>query len=416
MKFEFGMNREKDNYMKYCLSKTFEQIARVFSIGTVIQTFMLEYGIGESQTALYASLVQIANAVMIFCMIFLAGKIQKEKLAITIVLLASALAPITLLFFALFTNIAVSTAFVVIAIVSLLINLALGLQTVLFYTFPYKVIDMKDFGKFCGIIGTVSYPACLFSIFLMTFFTARFPYFSVMAIFFVIAIIAWGLSAFFLSKLEENNEISAVIDNAQSSDNKKFNIFKYKPVYFMFLPNLLRGFAVGVIGQMIVFGYHDNILNGDTANWVSFLYYAGIMSSNLLYLLFFKNRNTAFYLLLLSGIASVLMPFVVVSGNVYVFLIVYYVMYAILGVFDTMLPVMLTKMIPYEGIGAFTSIRMFLMSVGTAIPGLIFDWLYGIFNTVEILILGGVNLFLCALIYALVMWYLQYKKNKGAGK
>ena len=60
---------EKQNYLKYVLSKSFENIARVFSVGAVVQTFMLEYGISESKTALYSSIVQIANAIMIFAMI-----------------------------------------------------------------------------------------------------------------------------------------------------------------------------------------------------------------------------------------------------------------------------------------------------------------------------------------------------------
>ena len=106
-----------------------------------------------------------------------------------------------------------------------------------------------------------------------------------------------------------------------------------------------------------------------------------------------------------------MMPLVVVTGNAYIFLGVYFVMYATLGIFDTMLPVSITKIFPYEGIGTFTAIRMFLMSVGTAIPGLIFNWLYSVFNTVQILILGGVCFISCSVIYSSVLWILTKKRK-----
>lgn len=412
MQLRFNDDNEKQNYIKYLLSNIFANMARVFSVGTVIQTFMLEYGISENNTALYSSIVQIAHAIVIFSMIFLARYIKKEKVAITLVFLSGVLVPITLLVFAICTQVPVSIAFFVITAVSLLVNLALGVQSVLCYTFPYKIINMENYGRFAGLMGAVSYPASLLSIFLMTFFTARFNYFTVMSIFFAVGVVSWILSAYFIFRIKENKQVSVVYQDKEMPSNTKFNVFKYKPTYLLILPNLLRGFAVGVIGQLIVFGYHDNILNGETANWATFLYYAGIMVSNFLYIGLFEKRNTPFILLLLGGISATLMPLVVVSGNVYVFLLVYFLLYAILGIFDVMFPVVLTKIFPYEGIGTFTSIRMFLMSVGQAIPGLIFDWLCSILNTVGILIVGGVCLLCGALIYAGVMWYLQYKNTK----
>ena len=292
---------EKQNYLKYVLSKSFENIARVFSVGAVVQTFMLEYGISESKTALYSSIVQIANAIMIFAMIFFARCIKREKLSLTVVALSGVLAPIALLLFSIFNKTSVDITFFVIAFVSLIINLMLGIQSVLSYTFPYKIINMKEYGKFAGLTSSISYPASLLSIFLMTFFSKRFDYFSVMTVFFFVSIIAWVLSAGFMYSIKENKNISKVIEEKNLEKKEKFNVFKYKPTYLLMLPNLLRGFAVGIIGQFIVFGYHDNILNSTTANWVTFLYYAGIMLSNFIYVAFFKNRNTPIIMIIRFG-------------------------------------------------------------------------------------------------------------------
>jgi len=415
MSLEVDKKREKKNYIKYVLAKSLEQVARVFSVGTVIQTFMMEYGIGESNTALYSSIVQIANAIMIFAMIFFAKCIKREKLALTVVALSGILAPTALLIFSIFNTASVEVAFFVIAIVSLIINLMLGVQSVLSYTFPYKIIDMKNYGKFAGLTSAISYPASLLAIFLMTYFSNKFEYFSVMTIFFIISIIAWFFSAGFLYSIKENKQISTVVKNEETSGDEKFNVFKYKPTYWLMLPNLLRGFAVGVIGQLIVFGYHDKILDSSSANWVTFLYYAGIMISNFIYVALFKKRNTPLVMVILATTVGFLMPLIVITGKVLVFLGVYFLMYTVLGIFDTMLPVTITKIFPYEGMGTFTAIRMFLMSVGTAIPGLIFDLLYSVFNTVQILMLGGGCLIACAVIYSGVLWFLTKKRKDQKG-
>ena len=49
---------------------------------------------------------------------------------------------------------------------------------------------------------------------------------------------------------------------------EKINLFKYKPFITLILPNVLRGFCIGIVSMAITIGYYTELIDGVSANYV----------------------------------------------------------------------------------------------------------------------------------------------------
>ena len=393
----------KRNLNIYPLASAAATCGVTLATGTVLQTFLLEYGISEQKVSVYTALVQIVQA---FIMLFGAKKMESVKnvvRACALTLVAQILLPLTVIFFCL--NQSVASMFVVFCGVSVFTNLLLGVHNVLCYKLPYQVIPIGLYGTKQGISGAISGGlGCLIS-FLLTLclawggkenvFWVLAGYFGVTVVFFTIA---WYLTASLKNVPMLNDTQNKAEEDLQKS------IFTYKPFYVLIVPNLVRGVGMGIINVVTVIGYNQNLLNATSSGAVAVLLQAASILGSLAYAYIGKRYigKTGLY----AGIVcAVLLP-VMLMGNTIWFLSVYFVMYfaQILTSYD--IPVAVTKFVSYEYIGQYSAWRMMLLTLGQAIGSSVTPLLLSGVGGISTMIFAGVCLLIC-----FVSYYIFVQKN-----
>ena len=166
--------------------KSFTQLAHLFCIGTIIQAFLLKIGFTEEQLYLYNSITYGVQVAVMFVMTFISDKIKNVKAVMALTASSFVLLFIVLILGLIFKEI--GTWYVVLLFsVAIICYIGYGMNSVLSYVFPYKVLDMKEYGKITGIVGGLGGGATVAVSILHSLIISRFDYNVTSIIFFAIA-------------------------------------------------------------------------------------------------------------------------------------------------------------------------------------------------------------------------------------
>lgn len=373
-------------------------IGFMFCSGAIIQTFLLQIGFSESQIYLYNSLVQLVQVIVMFAMIFFSDKIKKVKWTIAGTFLL--LAVLATLFLICALDPSLHNNFKVIAIftVSAIGYVGVGTYNVLSYCLPYLIIDMKDYPKMtafgCIFSGGTSFALS----FLHTFIVAKFDYLASMVWFFVLALVCFITTFFLCVSLKELPEKTA--PNTDSKANM-LAVFKNKNTYFLIMPNFFRGVSVGILSVIAVIAISANILDEKTSSYVNVAMQLAMLVGNYIYIILSRKLSSKSILWISTVITCVLMPFVLVN-NVVGFIILFFIMMVFRMITDSVIPVMVTEIIPQEQIGAYTSIRMLIFTGAQAIVSLLILPISNLVGNTGLLVFAAIMQLLCGLGYYLV--------------
>lgn len=393
----------KQNLNKYLVSSAASTCGVTLATGTVLQTFLLEYGVSEQKVSIYTALVQIVQALI---MLFGAKKMESVKnvvRACAVTLLLQILLPLMVIFFCLNQNVA--SMFVIFCVVSLFTNLLLGVYNVLCYKLPYQVIPIASYGKQQGISGAISGGiGCLIS-FLLTLCLAwggKENVFGVLAGYFGITVLFFAVAGLVTTSLKSIPNLNNPQKDAEPSTSQ--SIFTYKPFYILILPNLLRGIGMGVINVVTVIGYNQNLLDATSAGVLAILLQAASISGSVVYA--WIGRRFVGKTCLYAGIVCAALLPVMLMGNTIWFLSLYFVMYfaQILTAYD--IPVAVTKFVSYEYIGQYSAWRMMLLTLGQAVGSSVTPLLLSSAGGIPTMIFASTCLTVC-----FVAYYVYVRKN-----
>lgn len=202
----------------------------------------------------------------------------------------------------------------------------------------------------------------------MSFSQQKYAYFDMMAFFFAIAAIFALLSGVFILQLKKIN----TVENTLQAERRKINLLKYKPFTAMILPNLLRGFCAGAFGIMAAIGYYFDILDSTTSGYMAVIANASAFGSCCLFALLSKRgrANNKWIVLFSSIVMAVLMPAMLITESVWVFLLLYCVAYIGFNCINLAVPVAVYKIVDYQFVGEYSAWRMLLHTLGSAIAGM----------------------------------------------
>ena len=106
------------------------------------------------------------------------------------------------------------------------------------------------------------------------------------------------------------------------------------------------------------------------------------------------------WIVLFSGIGmAVVLPFVVVFNNAIVFFAGYLILQLFRFISDGAIPVSVTKFIPYNQIGAYTSIRMMVFTLGTSMGPVLVGILEKSISYTWILTIAALSQIICNCAY-----------------
>ena len=142
----------KSNYFKYVISTVLYRIGVLFCIGTIVQAFMLKIGLTEEQLYLYNSITYGVQVAVMFVLTFVSDKIKNVKTVMALTASSLVLLLVILIIGAMLKE--VGTGYIVLLFsVAVVCYIGYGMNSIMLYVFPYKVLDMKDYGKMMGIVG-----------------------------------------------------------------------------------------------------------------------------------------------------------------------------------------------------------------------------------------------------------------------
>jgi len=242
-----------------------------------------------------------------------------------------------------------------------------GIHGVLSYKLPYKIMDIKEYGRILGMSGIfLGLCSTVFSWVISAFTSSKNnDYFFVMLLFFAVGVIMFILNAVVAYSFKELPDISQT-----GKKNAKINIFKYKPFYILLVPNILRGFHTGVWGVILVIGNSCGIVDGKKGAVLTVLLQLALMIGCFIYARI-ANKAEDGKLIFFSSIATaVLAPFMLVGKNQFVFFTIYLAVSLVKNFIDYGVPTAVTKIVDYRCIGQYSAWRMVLHTLGTAIGGM----------------------------------------------
>ena len=399
-----------NNIKKYYTHSVLWSMIVLVTSGSVAQAFLLEYGFSEENVTVFCSVMQIVQVATIFFFSKSSDRVRSvvKTLAYAHFLdIPLCLFLLALCFFA-FTDL--SAIYIVLLIVGGIYSISVGIHNVLSYKMPYVVIDISYYAKFVSISGAlIGIVAVAFSA-ISQWVQSAAGYMPTMKGIYILIPAVW-IFFFICTRFMKEHRVEST-KNTESVP-EKINLFKYKPFVTLILPNVLRGFCLGIVSMGITIGYYTKLIDGSSANYM-------IMITNAISILgsfafskiarYVRDKNIIF---ICSIVIAALLPFLTFAGTAF-FLAVYTVIYLFLIVLNNAVPVTVTKIIDFKVAGQYSAGRMLLNTLGTSVAGFVCVPMFESLGVVLTLTLAGLAQILSGIGYYIVLVGIE-KKKKAEG-
>lgn len=393
-------NIAKTNNLIYGVNVVlYNHAALTLITGSVLQSFMLESGISEQRVASFVSILQVVQAII---MLFCSGLIDRMKSLIKMTaLMQISTFPmyIVLVAFSIWSDTPVDLKYWCIMLIGVAVNIMISMNSIISYKLPFHIMDMKSYGRIVAFSGAAGSLCGMLISLGMTYSLARWDYFKVMGIIFGAGGIATVLASFFMSRMKE---LGSLPKNNNNGTRK--NLFLYRPFYILLIPNLLRGIGTGILGLVVMIGYYYDILDSTTSSYLVVVTNVASVAGNYAFGLLAKNegKREGILLLISTTILAIMLPFMLVGKNIWIFLCVYAAVYFLSLFMSNAVPVMVLRIVDYDTVGQYTAWRMMIHTSGVAIAGFICIPMLELFGGIITLVLAGAMLLICAVSYYII--------------
>jgi MFS family permease len=393
-------NIAKTNNFIYGLNVVlYNHAALTLITGSVLQSFMLESGISEQQVASFVSVLQIVQAII---MLFCSGLIDRMKslIKMTALMQLSTLPMyIVLVAFSIWSDTPVDLKYWCIMLIGIAVNIMISMNSITSYKLPFHIMDMRSYGRIVAFSGAAGSLCGMLISLSMTYSLARWDYFNVMGIIFAAGGISTILASFFMFSMKE---IGSLPKNKNNGPRK--NLFLYRPFYLLLIPNLLRGIGTGILGLAVMIGYYYDILDSATSSYLVVVTNIASVAGNYAFGLLAKNegKREGILLVVSTTFLAILLPFMLVGKNLWIFLGVYALIYFLSLFMSNAVPVMVLRIVDYDTVGQYTAWRMMIHTSGTAIAGFICIPMLELFGGILTLAIAGMMMLICAVSYYII--------------
>ena len=151
-------------------------------------------------------------------------------------------------------------------------------------------------------------------------------------------------------------------------------------------------------------GYFYDILDSTTSSYLVVVTNVASVAGNYAFGLLAKNegKREGILLLISTIILAVMLPFMLVGKNIWIFLFVYAAAYFLSLFMSNAVPVMVLRIVDYDTVGQYTAWRMMIHTSGVAIAGFICIPMLELFGGIITLALAGIMLLICAVSYYII--------------
>lgn len=387
------------NNTKYYIYSVLWNIIIITTGGAVIQSFLLEIGMQEESVNILLSVMQL---VQIFTILLFPKKSDHLKDIIKVGAYLHLLdAPLVafLLFLACYRFTNLNAAYLILLAVGSIYSLSVGIYSILSYKLPYHIMNIGDYGKLLSQAGVLIGIFCTAFSVLLSFLQNTIGYFPAMRLTYVVILFLLSLFIYVARTFKR-------VDNVHAFPSKTTiptSLFRYAPFVKLLIPNLLRGFSLGIANMAVTIGYYVGLLDGKTAGIIVIITNVITIAGGFVYSRFFVKANEKLVILICSIGLCLSLPLMVI--NLSCFFILYAVAYFFVVVINYAIPIVVTKIIDYDIAGQYSAGRMLLTTAGTSAAGFLCVILFKSIGVIPTLILSGL------MQLASGFGYFQYLKN-----
>ncbi len=331
--------------------------------GSVIQAFLLENGLSEAMVTSYLSVVQIVQVSVMLVLSLIIDKIKNvlRVFAWSQVLQLSLF--LSLVFLCLAGGVDITFKYILVFSTGIITNIIQAVYNVVCYKAPYHIIDMTNYAKITGTLGVIVGLSGIVVSAIMSFMTYRMDYNAAMLCFFIFGVICM-LTSFSLSM-----RFTPVKPKTHHSHGevKKVSLLKYKPFYLLILPNITRGFCLGILSVSMTIGFSMGITDKSSGAVLTLILQIAAVISCLIFTFIAKRNNDGLIILVSTVMLAISMPAMLIGKSLSVFYVMYFFANFFISFINNTVPVAITKVVDYEYIGQYSSWRMLLHTFGVAL-------------------------------------------------
>lgn len=393
------------NSIKYYMRGAMTAVILLFTSGAIIQIFFTEIGFSGRQIGAYTSLISIAQIVAMVLSIFTADNIKNVKDTLAVLLLSPSLLCLALLPSCFSANENVTIIYYIALLFCVIQNLFLGFSNVLTYRLPYLIIPMSDYAKLENNNGIISGIFSIVISSIISFLATIFPFRRIMAFGFILSLV-FCLFSFILIK---SMKIKTPISQPTEKESFSFKKLLKREFKYFYMPNFLRGLAMGLINIISVVCVKEITTNASVISGLAVLLSVASIVGCALYQLFRRKLKTSTLYMICSIQMFLFLPGMLIGKNVSIFCICYFIACIGYNIINVSGAVYATEIISYTDIGTYTSVRLIVMTLGQAISS------YGVAVAMEYMP-SVVILTICGMAQLIsgIMYYLydmRYRKS-----
>lgn len=384
------------NEIKYYLRNACVYVANLFAAGALLQTFLSEKGLSGVQIGTVTATLNMAQMITILLFSTVVDKVRNSVKTSVIFMAFMPLFSLVMLPFALTDGIPAGVLMTAVLLAGAVQNVFYGLYIILDYRIPYEIIDMRNYGRLNSLNGMTG---GLLMVLVSGLTTALLYRFEVGPVFFAMYLLS---TACMITGMLVTKSMRAVARPAEESTQKKAGLIHTlrMPAFWALLaPNLMRGFNSGVVGMLATVGMFELGLSAAQTSAMSIIYTAMTIAGPVCFLRLQGQVRLHSMYLLASGIMLCALPAMLIGHSFGVFLGVYIVLLVGLGIADYAMPVLITRIIPYESIGSYTSLRMGTHTGGIALGSMAAGAALGRMPAIVLLLISGCMQFGSGIIY-----------------
>jgi len=386
------------NEVRYYSRYTCIGIANIFFGGTLLQAFLSARGVGSEQIGMISATFSVVQ--MLTMLLFSAAvdklrdPLKKSALFIGFLpLYFLALLPITLI-----SDMPAQTIFSVVMTAGVVQSVFLGLHGILDYRIPYQIIDMRDYARFNSYAGIISGVMTVAVSSLTTFALARFAMDRVMSVMYALSALCMAAASLFTRRMKS---VEMPAQTASKQDSGLLATIKLPAFRVLFLPNLMRGFNTGVLGMLATVAIHELGISAAQTSSMSVISTAAAIFGAYGFMRLARRFRVHWLYFGASIAMCCALPLLLPAGDYAVFAAVYACLVLGQAVADNAAPVLVAKLVPYECIGSFTSIRIGVYTGGISLGSMSAGFVLGRMPVMWLLLFSGLMQLGSGLVYYL---------------
>ena len=403
-----------NNYSKLYLRDSLLSVAMMFYSGNYIIMFLVASGVTNAGIGIFNSISSFVSLLSMFLCGLIGDKLKDIRKAITLSFASLSVFYLLMIYFSIVhcgPNIVLIATIVIQAITSFLY----GFRNVLEYKLVYLITDIRRYARVTAIDGLIIGIVGVAAGFIISLIIDNLPYYPVMTAFFIMGLILIIVICLLNHSFEINHEQSSdeepkAIKASKDKENGFMGVLRSRHFYVLAIPNLIRGISTGLLGLVLVIGIQELSMNATDSSILNTVGMASSFAGSLIFSYFSDKVSSRVLCLISSIIVMITIPFSIVGGKLW-FYALYFLGISARYIVDGTIPVMVTQIVPYEQMGAYTSLRMMLMTGGSSIASLVGALLIGNISSFLLFTIAAGLLLICVVVYYLYAGLCLRKKT-----